>query len=327
MSGLLDVRDVTVTYYGTPDVRAVTGVSLQLEPGEILGLAGESGCGKTTLIQAIMRLLPENGEVTHGQIMLDGQDWLSIPEKELNAWRWTTISMVSQSAMNSLNPVLTIGEQICDAILAHVRMTKREALDRARELLRMVEVDPKRVAGYPHELSGGMRQRAMIAMALALQPKLVIMDEPTTALDVVVQAQIIHKIRELQRTLGFSVIFVTHDMSLLLSIADRIAIMYAGQLVEVGARHDIYRRPSHPYTRGLIQSFPSVFEQVERMGIPGAPPSVRHFPTGCRFHPRCPEVLPQCPHSDPGFTQLSDGHQARCHLLTEHGVEGGVQHG
>jgi peptide/nickel transport system ATP-binding protein len=326
---LLSLRDVTVTYFGTPDVDAVKDVSLTVMPGEIVGLAGESGCGKTTLIQALMRLLPENGEVTAGHIRFGGRDWLAVGESELESLRWAEVSMVSQSAMNSLNPVLRVGEQIADAILAHRAMKKRDAWERARELLRLVEVDPKRVSSYPHELSGGMRQRAMIAMALALNPKLVIMDEPTTALDVVVQAQIIHKIRDLQSQLGFSVIFVTHDMSLLLSIADRIAIMYAGQLVEVGSRAEIGDAPAHPYTRGLIQSFPSVFEKVERMGIPGSPPSIRNFPTGCRFHPRCAEVMAQCAVIDPEFFAIASGHAARCHLLSGQPESngGGAQHG
>ncbi len=324
MEPLLQVQNVTVTYFGPPDVQAVTNVSLTLMPGEILGLAGESGCGKTTLIQALMRLLPDNGAVTGGRIVFDDRDWLALRENEVDALRWTSISLVSQSAMNSLNPVMTVGDQIADAIMAHRSIRKREAVARAQELLQLVEVDPRRVFSYPHELSGGMRQRAMIAMALALNPKLVIMDEPTTALDVVVQAQIIFKIRELQSRLRFSVIFVTHDMSLLLSIADRIAIMYAGQIVEVGTRQEIYHSPSHPYTQGLIQSFPSVFERIERIGIPGSPPSIRNFPTGCRFHPRCQDVMGHCAQIEPEFTAVSPEHVARCHLLTARRPQGEV---
>ncbi|MCY0880218.1 MAG: ABC transporter ATP-binding protein [Firmicutes bacterium] len=313
---LLTVEGLSVTYYGPPDVEAVHEASFDVRRGEIFGLAGESGCGKTTLIAALTRLLPDNGAVTAGRIMFAGADWLKLPPSEVDAWRWRKISLVSQSAMNSLNPVISVGEQIVDAILAHQPQTsKREAWDRARALLRMVEVDPKHVHSYAHELSGGMRQRAMIAMALALEPDLVVMDEPTTALDVVVQAQIIHQVRTLQEQLGFSVIFVTHDMSLLLSIADRIAIMYAGEIVEVGSRERLNREAAHPYTRGLIESFPSVFERKSRVGIPGAPPSMVTPPPGCRFHLRCPARLTMCDTVVPEERVLdAAGHRVRCHL-------------
>jgi len=292
---LLVAEKLTVTYFGPPDIEVVTDVSLEVMAGEILGLAGESGCGKTTLIQALIRLLPDNGAVTKGHIRFNGSNWLAVSDRELEGMRWTAVSLVSQSAMNSLNPMISIGEQIVDAILAHQpRSRPREAWDRAEILLRMVEVDPKHVRSYAHKLSGGMRQRAMIAMALALEPDLVIMDEPTTALDVVVQAQIIHEIRRLQERLGFSVVFVTHDMSLLLSIADRIAIMYAGEVVEVGTGTTLTHQASHPYTLGLIQSFPSVFQQRARIGIPGAPPSMVNPPPGCRFPLRCDHRMAQC---------------------------------
>lgn len=316
-SALLQVDNLSVTYFGPPDVQAVHGVTLEVHHGEILGLAGESGCGKTTLIGALTQLLPDNGEVTQGRITFDGVDWLALSPRELDEWRWTRISLVSQSAMNSLNPVISIGDQIVDAIFAHQPKTSpKEAWDRASVLLRMVEVDPKHVHSYAHELSGGMRQRAMIAMALALEPDLVIMDEPTTALDVVVQAQIIHQVRELQARLGFSVIFVTHDMSLLLSIADRIAIMYAGEVVEVGSRQLLNHEAGHPYTQGLIQSFPSVFHQRTRAGIPGAPPSMVNPPPGCRFHLRCPEAMDVCSVVVPNDRDVDGrGHRVRCHLF------------
>lgn len=314
---LLQMEDLSVTYFGPPDVIAVHGVTLEVKRGEILGLAGESGCGKTTLISALTRLLPDNAEVTHGRIEFDGADWLCMSEREVESWRWTRMSLVSQSAMNSLNPVISIGEQIVDAIFAHQPQTsKGQAWQRAQALLRMVEVDPRHVHSYAHELSGGMRQRAMIAMALALEPDLVIMDEPTTALDVVVQAQIIHEVRALQKSLGFSVIFVTHDMSLLLSIADRIAIMYAGEVVEVGSRELFNQDPAHPYTQGLIQSFPSVFHPRERTGIGGAPPSMVDPPSGCRFHVRCAKKMAICPEAVPKDQRLdSQGHRVRCHLF------------
>jgi peptide/nickel transport system ATP-binding protein len=318
-SALLQVNNLSVTYFGPPDVQAVHGVTLDVQRGEILGLAGESGCGKTTLIAALTRLLPDNGEVTQGDILFDGVDWLALSHREVDQWRWTRISLVSQSAMNSLNPVISIGDQIVDAIYAHQPTTsQKEAWGRAAVLLRMVEVDPKHVHSYAHELSGGMRQRAMIAMALALEPDLVIMDEPTTALDVVVQAQIIHQVRALQERLGFSVIFVTHDMSLLLSIADRIAIMYAGEVVEVGSRQLLNHEAGHPYTQGLIQSFPSVFHQRARVGIPGAPPSMVKPPPGCRFHLRCAAKMNVCAVVVPEDRDIDGaGHRVRCHLFDE----------
>ncbi|MCY0899405.1 MAG: ABC transporter ATP-binding protein [Firmicutes bacterium] len=315
---LLKVEGLSVTYYGPPDVEAVHHASFDIKRGEIFGLAGESGCGKTTLIAALTRLLPDNGAVTAGSIAFAGADWLHMTPPEVDAWRWQKISLVSQSAMNSLNPVISVGDQIVDAILAHRPNTpKREAWERAEALLRMVEVDPKHVHSFAHELSGGMRQRVMIAMALALEPDLVVMDEPTTALDVVVQAQIIHQVRSLQERLGFSVIFVTHDMSLLLSIADRMAIMYAGEIVELGSRERLNRHAAHPYTRGLIDSFPSVFEKKSRVGIPGAPPSMVTPPPGCRFHLRCPERLSVCDVAVPEERVLdSGGHRVRCHLYS-----------
>lgn len=321
-SVLLQMENLSVTYFGPPDVTAVHGVTLEVKRGEILGVAGESGCGKTTLISALTRLLPDNAEVTQGRIEFDGTDWLRLKEREVESWRWTRVSLVSQSAMNSLNPVISIGEQIVDAIFAHQPQTsKREAWKRAQSLLRMVGVDPRHVQSYAHELSGGMRQRAMIAMALVLEPDLVIMDEPTTALDVVVQAQIIHEVRALQKSLGFSVIFVTHDMSLLLSIADRIAIMYAGEVVEVGSRELFNNDPAHPYSQGLIQSFPSVFQPRSRVGIGGSPPSMVDPPSGCRFHLRCAKKKDVCAETSPKDRSLDgQGHRVRCHLFASLGI-------
>ena len=315
MSALCEIRGVTVTYRGSADVRAVENVSLTIGRGEIVGLAGESGCGKSTLVMALTRLLDRGGEISEGQILFQGRDLAALSEAELRQLRWSRISLVTQSAMSSLNPVLTVGEQIADAILAHTKATRREAWNRSRELLRAVEVDPERVKSYPHELSGGMRQRVMIAMALALHPDLIVMDEPTTALDVVVQRQIIKKIRELQAQFGFSILFITHDMSLLLAIADRIAIMYAGEIVEIGTRDEIRDAPQHPYTQGLLNSFPSVFEKRALAGIGGSPPSMVRPPAGCRFHERCPAAVAACRTEVPARTVLSDTHAAHCHLL------------
>lgn len=314
MDTLCEIQDLSVTYFGETDVRALEGVSLTIHKGEIVGLAGESGCGKSTLVMALTRLL-ENGEISEGQILFQGHDLAKVTDAQLRKLRWSKISLVTQSAMSSLNPVLTIGEQIVDAIQAHTKTKTREALVRAGELLQMVEVDVRHTRSYAHELSGGMRQRVMIAMALALQPDLIIMDEPTTALDVVVQKQVIRKIKDLQQKFGFSVLFITHDMSLLLAIADRIAIMYAGKLVEVGTRQEMRAAPRHPYTQGLLNSFPSVFDRRELSGIGGSPPSMIAPPSGCRFHERCEYALEHCRSQEPGITRLSATHEANCHLL------------
>lgn len=297
-------------------MKAIEDLTLTIQPGEIVGLAGESGCGKSTLVKALTRLL-ENGEISGGKILFQGKDLTKATREEFRQLRWTRISLVTQSAMSALNPVLTIGEQLMDGIQAHTSMPKEQMWRRATELLELVEVDPARIRSYPHELSGGMRQRVMIAMALVLKPDLIIMDEPTTALDVVVQKQIIRKIKELQRQFSFSVLFITHDMSLLLSIADRIAIMYAGKIVEMASSDEIRTSPSHPYTQGLLNSFPSVFERRELMGIPGSPPSMVSPPAGCRFHPRCQVAKDKCRTLIPVESQLSSTHVAHCHLLTE----------
>ena len=317
---LCHIDHLTVTYYGDVPIQAVENVSLVINKREIVGLAGESGCGKSTLALTMAQLLPDNALVTNGSIRFKESDLLKLSAEELRRLRWEKISLVSQSAMNSLNPVLTVGEQIQDAIWSHTGQKPADTVKRAKELLRLVEVDPARISSYPHELSGGMRQRTMIAMALALNPDLVIMDEPTTALDVVVQEQILQQIKELQKALGFSVLFITHDMSLLLSIADRIAIMYAGQMVEEGTSQELLQDAKHPYTKGLIDSFPSVFETRKLIGIAGAPPSMANPPTGCRFHPRCIQRMQSCSEKEPETTMLSPNHMAKCHLLDNQAV-------
>lgn len=318
MTTLCEIQNLSVTYFGLTDVLAVEDFNLTIERGEIVGLAGESGCGKSTLVKALTRLL-ENGQISGGKILFQGTDLASASNEAFRQLRWTKISLVTQSAMSALNPVLSIGEQLMDSMEAHTSMSKVEMRDRAVELLQLVEVDPSRIHSYPHELSGGMRQRVMIAMALALQPDLIIMDEPTTALDVVVQKQIIRKIKEVQDQFGFSVLFITHDMSLLLAIADRIAIMYAGKIAELGTSAEIRNQPRHPYTQGLLNSFPSVFEKRELMGIPGSPPSMVSPPNGCRFNPRCTYAMDICRERVPEATRLSETHVAYCHLLNEEG--------
>ncbi len=305
MSPILEISDLSVVYR-TPggDVHAVEHVSLELNPGEVVGLCGESGSGKSTLAYGATRLLRLPALVTSGSVNYGGRrlthggdpvDLLAMTHRELRAMRWREIAIVFQSAMNALNPVLRVQDQLLDAVTAHLKMPRREAKDKIAELLDLVGIPRNRLRSYPHELSGGMRQRVMIAMALASDPEVIIMDEPTTALDVVVQRDILEQIVELKERLGFAILFITHDLSLLLELADRIAVMYAGRLLETGAAQDILRDPAHPYTRGLLNSFPSLRgARRELVGIPGSPPDLRDPEPGCPFVPRCRFAVPAC---------------------------------
>ncbi|WP_219995837.1 ABC transporter ATP-binding protein [Schumannella soli] len=309
---VLEIRDLSVDYgYDQNAVHALQGVDLTLHAGEVLGLAGESGCGKSTLAYAATRLLPPPGVITGGSVTFTsardghGGDLLRMNDAELRAQRWRDTAIVFQGAMNSLNPVYTVGRQLVDGILAHkprTRDAREQARARALELLEMVGIPKDRLGSYPHQLSGGMRQRVMIAMALALEPEIVIMDEPTTALDVVMQRQIVEQIMQLKDELGFSVIFITHDVSLLLELADRIAIMYAGRIVEDASSEEVYKMPRHPYTAGLLHSFPPLRgPKRDLAGIPGSPPDLVNLPTGCKFHPRCPYAFDECKLTDPAL--------------------------
>ncbi|GIH16669.1 dipeptide/oligopeptide/nickel ABC transporter ATP-binding protein [Rugosimonospora africana] len=299
---VLDIRGLCVDY-GVDDnaVRAVRDVSLTLRRGEVLGLAGESGSGKSTLAYGLARLLPPPGVISAGEVIYsppDGEpvDVLTLAPLALRAFRWAETSIVFQGAMNSLNPVHKVSTQLIDVIAAHSPgMSRRAMLDRARELLTMVGIAPDRLHAYPHQLSGGMRQRVMIGMALALEPKIVIMDEPTTALDVVMQRQILRQIVELRERFGFSVLFITHDLSLLVEFSDRIAIMYGGRIVEEAPAALLYRDALHPYSHGLLHSFPALRgPRRELAGIPGSPPDLQAMPSGCSFHPRCPRRFDPC---------------------------------
>lgn len=323
---LLELEDLVVDYL-LPDrrVRAVDHVSLTISAGEIVGLAGESGCGKTTAANAILQILRPPACVTGGRILFQGRDIVAMSREELRRFRWRHVSMVFQSAMDALNPVLRVGDQFVDMIRAHERVRKSKALARAGELLELVGIDPRRVRAYPHELSGGMRQRVIIAMALALNPELIVMDEPTTALDVVVQREILQELQDLQRELGFAVLFITHDLSLLVEFSNRIAIMYAGEIVESAPAGTLFRHPQHPYTVGLMRSFPPLRGPLERItGIPGSPPDLANPPTGCRFHPRCPH----CDGADrrlherqigerPRLRPVEPDHLVACHLVED----------
>jgi len=315
---LLQVKDLCVDYLTERGpVRAVDRVTLEVARGEFLGVVGESGCGKSTLLFAIARLLSAPAEISSGEIWFDGKDMVSMDEDELRHLRWSDYSVVMQSAMNALNPVMTIAEQLGDAIQAHIRMSDRQLRSRSQELLKVVGIDPVHLQSYPHQLSGGMRQRAMIAMALALTPDLVIMDEPTSALDVVAQRSLMLKIKQLQREFGFATIFVTHDMSLVSHFSDRLAVMYAGQVVEVGQTRQVFAAPKHPYTAGLMRSFPSISGPLEPLaGIPGSPPDLARPPTGCRFHPRCPKRFDRCPGEEPAL-YVSDEALVRCFLFDD----------
>ncbi len=312
---VLECQDLVAGYeLKSGFVHAVDRVSFALRKGEFMGIAGESGCGKTTLAYAVMRLFRDNAKIKNGKILFLGTDITTLPEEKIKKVRWTQISMVFQSAMNALNPVLTVGQQLTDAYFAHKTSGSNQAKKRALEVLKLVDIPSDRYNAYPHQLSGGMKQRVMIAMAMILQPEVIIMDEPTTALDVVVQRTIIEKIQQLRQEFQFSVIFITHDLSLLVEISDRLAIMYAGRIVESGPAAFLFSQPLHPYTKGLMSSFPSLTGEIIRMGgIEGKPPDLLNPPQGCRFHPRCKQSQKQCFQKEPGLMEATPGHWVACH--------------
>jgi len=319
---LLEVTDLAVEYLTEAGaVRAVDGVSFTVGAGEFLGIVGESGCGKSTLLFGVSQLLTPPGEVVGGTVMFGGKDLVALDTDELRAMRWRDYSVVMQSAMNALNPMMSIGAQLEDTLNAHGRLSREEIRQRSAEVLRLVGIDDAHLTSYPHQLSGGMRQRAMIAMALLFTPRLVLMDEPTSALDVVAQRSLMSKIRELQQSLGFAVVFVTHDMSVVSRYSDRVMVMYAGQIAEAAPTAAIFDRPLHPYTRGLMTAFPSVTgPRKELAGIPGSPPDLARPPRGCRFHPRCPVVMPVCHSQSPELYRVGEA-QARCLLYAEQAKE------
>ena len=315
---VLEVRNLKMYYFTSKGVvKAVDNISFDLKKGEVLGLAGESGCGKSSLGFTLLGMPTPPGKIVDGSIKIDGREIVGLPEDVLRKEiRWQKISMIFQGAMNALNPVYTIGYQMIEPLIYHKGMSKEEALDRAQKYLELVGLDPEIVYRYPHELSGGMKQRVVIAMALLMEPSVVIADEPTTALDVIVQAQIINLMKRLKKELNLSMIFITHDLSILAEISDKVAIMYAGKIVEIGDSEKIYYEPAHPYTQKLLAAIPRLHEDVERLEfIPGQPPNLINPPKGCRFHPRCPYAMDVCKEQEPELKEIDKDHYAACWLL------------
>jgi oligopeptide/dipeptide ABC transporter ATP-binding protein len=323
---LLSVRHLTTEFLLSDRqvARALEDVSFDVHPGETVGLVGESGCGKTTTLVSVMRLLPGNGRITSGQVLFKGYDLLGLSEIEMRAHRWKDIAIIFQGAMNALNPVMRVGDQILEAILQHRLMPRDAAEQRVDELMELVGIPHNRRGQYPHQYSGGMRQRAMIAMALACSPELLFADEPTTALDVMIQAQVLELLKNIQKKLGLSIVLVTHDLGVVAEMCDTVVVMYGGKVAEYGPAELVYNQPQHPYTRRLLEAFPDLNRGnaagEDLATIPGTPPSLNALPPGCRFSPRCFEVMDICTRESPHLvdTALAGSearHLASCHLL------------
>ncbi|MCZ2123512.1 MAG: dipeptide/oligopeptide/nickel ABC transporter permease/ATP-binding protein [Anaerolineales bacterium] len=315
---LLDVQNLSVNYVNDGNVaQAVRNVSFQLHEGELIGLVGESGCGKTTLMMALTRLLPAAGEISNGHVFFHGKDLAALTEEELSELRWSGISVVFQGAMNALNPVRTVGDQIKEAIIKHIPNFPPKALDtRVEELLELVGISPEHKNHFPHQYSGGMRQRAIIAMALSCNPQVVIADEPTTALDVMIQAQILELLDELRKKLGLAILFVTHDLGIVAEMCDSVLVMYGGVTAEYADVDTIYNAPRHPYTQELLKAFPDLSKPERKLtSIPGSPPKLDALPPGCRFAPRCPVAFERCAKEAPALHQLGENHIVSCHLV------------
>ncbi|KXH72897.1 MAG: dipeptide/oligopeptide/nickel ABC transporter ATP-binding protein [Candidatus Thorarchaeota archaeon SMTZ-45] len=316
---MLEVDNLSTHYYlGSRPVRAVEDVSFTIDKQETLGVAGESGCGKTTTAYSIMRILPENGRIIGGHVLLDGEELTSKSEEQMRQLRWKSASIVFQYAMNAFNPVLRIGKQITEVMMEKYEVEEEEAIEKLEDLFDEVGLEPKRMWDYPHEFSGGMLQRAIIAQALSCDPKLIIADEPVTALDVIVQNKILDLLRKLQKKYDLGVLFITHDLSVVAENCDSTAIMYAGNIVETGTTSDVFKQSLHPYTYKLIGAFPSISGPKRRLEfIPGTPPDLLDPPPGCKFHPRCPFAEDICKDTEPEFLEIKTGHHARCHFAGE----------
>ncbi|WP_138005603.1 ABC transporter ATP-binding protein [Halalkalirubrum salinum] len=319
---LLEVKNLDIEYQTKKgSIKAANDVSFSIDQNEKFGLVGESGCGKSTIAKSLLRLLPDNGAVTNGSIMFDGTDLVSTDEKTLRDIRWDEISFITQSAMNALDPVYTIGNQIVEAIQTHENVSKKNARNRAGDLVELVGLERERIDSYPHQLSGGMRQRAMIAMALALNPRLIIADEPTTALDVITQDHILEEINTLTDTINSSLFIITHDISVVAETCDKVGVMYGGELVEVGPIEEVFVNPQHPYTLGLLNAFPTIEGgEDELITMPGQPPDLQDPPQNCSFYERCPYREERCAHADPELTRRSDSQYAACFVSEERDI-------
>ena len=318
---VLQVEHLTTNYKTLRGwVKACEDVNFQVEKGEAMGLVGESGCGKTTVALSLLKLLPSAGRIRKGRILFNGNDLVKMSDSQIRKIRWKGIAIVFQGAMNALNPVFKISDQITEAIKIHEpHVSRTAARERVESLLEMVGIDSGRADNYPHEFSGGMRQRALIAMALAANPEVLVADEPGTALDVVVQAQILKLLRELKDKLNLSMVFISHDLSIVAETCDKLAIMYAGQVIEYGDTKSIFAKPLHPYTQGLLGAFPSIKGERKRLvSIPGQPPDLLDPPSGCRFNPRCPYVMDICKKVEPKLLPVDQSnHLAHCHLYPQ----------
>lgn len=315
---ILEVKNFNIDYIkkGKRPAHALENVSFKLHEGEILGVVGESGCGKTTLMLGITRLLPAAGRIIHGKVLFNNQDWMKFSEQQMREVRWKDISFIFQGAMNALNPVKTVGEQITEAMFLHLPISREGAQQRLVELLEMVGISSNRKDNYPHQFSGGMRQRAMIAMALACMPKIVIADEPTTALDVMIQAQIIELLIQLREKLHTAVMLVTHDLGVVAEMCDAVVVMYSGVVAEYAAVDTIFNTPLHPYTQELLKAIPDLNRPNEKLkSIPGYPPQLDNLPKGCRFSPRCPKAFERCFIEQPETLEIAPRHFTSCHLV------------
>jgi peptide/nickel transport system ATP-binding protein len=319
---LVEIRDLSVTYHTRlGPVSAVDRVSFDIYAGEVLGLVGESGCGKSTLGKALMRMIAPPGEISGGQIIFDGEDVMAYDDKQLRDFRGRRISMIFQDPMTSLNPVQRVDQHLIEAIQVHEAETKKpEALTRSQSLIERLGIQRRRMEDYPHQLSGGMRQRVMISLGLVLNAHLIIADEATTSLDVIVEARLLDLMQEIQQDFNLSVLLITHNIAVVAQLADRIAVMYAGHIVELGSVYDVFEKPFHPYTEGLLRSVPNIKldEEEDLYKMDGEPPNLTNPPGGCRFHPRCPHAMPICSQLRPRFEEVAPGWWVHCWLYQEH---------
>lgn len=316
---LLEVRNLKIHYETKRGIsKAVDGVSFDLEQGSSIGIVGESGCGKSTLVKGLIRVMSPNAKIAGGEVLFNHQDLTKLPEKILRSMRWNELSLIPQAAMDSLNPVYPVLDSFVEILVLKGKMNKKQAVERAEELFQMVGLDKKRLSYYPHQFSGGMKQRAVIALALALSPKLVIADEPVTALDVIVQHQVLKELTRLKEQLGIAIILITHDISVVAQTCESIAVMYAGKIVERGSAKEVLKRPNHPYTMGLANAFPNLKEPNKPLiSIEGSPPDLVNPPKGCLFSERCPFKVPLCIAEEPPLREVEPGHFSACHRIDE----------